>query len=149
MGNFSPYTPSPSRHMEPCLILTPVTTSVTLFQISPQCPTSRCSSPLAAAALSEPPSVTELPSVGGGVQYQLYSCTVVQCTHAGHRSHSVWARASLRQHSHHRANCKILLYKLKKYFLHLQKRLCTGASGLVLDLGYVCQAIVSMQVNCH
>ena len=80
MGNFIPYTPSPSRHMEPCLILTPVTTSVTLFQISPQCPTSRCSSLLAAAALSEPPSVTELPSVGGGVQYQLYSCTVVQCT---------------------------------------------------------------------
>ena len=80
MGNFIPYTPSPSRHMEPCLILTPVTTSVTLFQISPQCPTSRCSSLLAAAAPSEPPSVTELPSVGGGVQYQLYSCTVVQCT---------------------------------------------------------------------
>ena len=85
MGNFIPYTPSPSRHMEPCLILTPVTTSVTLFQISPQCPTSRCSSLLAAAALSEPPSVTELPSVGGGVQYQLYSCTVVQCTvYSGH-----------------------------------------------------------------
>ena len=85
---------------------------------------------------------------------RLYSgrcCTVysVQCVHSGHRSHSVWARASLRQHRHRRANCKILLYKLKKYFLHLQKRLCTGASGLVLDLGYMCQAIVSMQVNCH
>ena len=82
---------------------------------------------------------------------RLYSgrcCTAVQCTHAGHRSHSVWARASLRQHRHRRANCKILLYKLKKYFLHLQHG-WTGASGLVLDLGYMCQAIVSMQVKCH
>ena len=68
---------------------------------------------------------------------RLYSgrcCTAVQCTHSGHRSHSVWARASLRQHRHRRANCKILLYKLKKYFLHLQHG-WTGASGLVLEPG--------------
>ena len=74
--NFIPNKPSPSRHKEPYLD----TRQNFRHIISDFTAVSHLTMELAAAAPSEPPSVTELPSVGGGVQYQLYSCTAVQCT---------------------------------------------------------------------
>ena len=72
LGNFIPNKPSPSRHKEPYLD----TRQNFRHIISDFTAVSHLTMELAAAAPSEPPSVTELPSVGGGVQYQLYSCTV-------------------------------------------------------------------------
>ena len=72
LGNCIPNKPSPSRHKEPYLD----TRQNFRHIISDFTAVSHLTMELAAAAPSEPPSVTELPSVGGGVQYQLYSCTV-------------------------------------------------------------------------